>query len=535
MPTMINCPYCGKLTDPQLDSCVHCFGLLKKQSGARPARRSSQTSQTCPKCGALVKEGDIICVACGTNLLTGQKVAEQQRAAAPVKVAQPTNRLNYIIGGILALIILALAVVAVVLLTGDAVAKAKRLAANGRMSEAIELLEQHVAEKTDDANAHFELGKLHWLRNTDLMLAAQSFEKAARLDERNTEAAKMAVLSYGQVQTQASRDAQLSLLERVTQSNPGDTEMLYLLGLARGLKSDFAGQVDALSQAAANDANPNVKRAEAVGLALQNDLSGAETQLGAANPTAPDTLAAAGIVAAMQGDKVEATAKLQAAVEAKTAISDEALTRLGLLLIEQGNFGEAYTRLNDAVTMNGDNMTAKYFRAVCMDRQQLTSQALAEYEALVERANPYQTKAAVQAARMSLAQQNSERALQTLGRVPPPSTPGDVAELETVRGRAYMLQGDVDSARDAFRKATQADPNYAPGHLETGLLLIQRQDIQEGVRELERYLNLVDETDPDAGAAEVKALIEQLRRSVDAGGGNASEDSATTAAGERDV
>jgi len=152
-----------------------------------------------------------------------------------------------------------------------------------------------------------------------------------------------------------------------------------------------------------------------------------------------------------------------------------------------------------------------------MDRQRLTAQALSEYDSISEKPGPFQSRAAVQAARLYLAQQNADRALQILGHVPPPTVPGDVAELETVRGRASMMLNDPEGAQAAFRKATQADPSYAPAHLEVGLVLIQRQDISEGLRELERYLKLVDENDADAGVSQVKALAEQLRRSVDAG------------------
>lgn len=532
MPTMINCPYCGKLTDPQLDSCVHCGGFLKKQSGPRPARRSAMTSQTCPKCGALVKEGDIICVACGVNLLTGQKVAEQQ-GMAPIKIAAaPVNRLPYIIGSILVLLVLLIGALIVYWLTRDPVAKAKRLANNGRMSEAVALLEDHVAENTDDATAHHELGRMYWL-GSDMTRAAQNFEKAARLDPGNDEAARMAVISYGQVETPSGRDAQLALLERVTQEDPNDAEMLYLLGLARGLKSDYSGQVDALSRSSAVEANPAARRAEAAGRALQNDLRGAQEQLAAANPSEADTLAAGGIISAMEGDSAAATAKLQDAVNADTSIQDEALTRLGLLLIEQGNYGEAYSRLDEALKLNPNNATAKYFHAVCLDRQRLTSQALMAFETLAGENNPFQAKAAVQAARLNLAQQNADRALQTLSRVPVPNAPTDLAELETVRGRANMMLGDIDGARDSFRKATQADPNYAPAHLEMGLVLVQRQDIQEGIRELERYLNLVDREDPESGTSEVQALIDQLRSSVDSG--RTAERAEAPVAGERGV
>lgn len=516
MPTMINCPYCGKLTDPQLDSCVHCGGFLKKQTGPRPARRSSQ-SQTCTNCGALIQEGDIICVACGTNLLTGQKIAEERKQQAAKATAVASNKRYYILGGVLAAAVLLVAIIAAAAIVRDPIARAKRLAASGRTLDAIKLLDTHTTKHTDDAAAFFVMGKLQWLSG-DMPAAAQTFEKAARLSPSNTEATRLAVLSYAQSKSPSSTDAALSLLEKAAQDNPSDGDIQYLLGLARGTKQDLTGQVQALDKARQlKTGDAAVQRAAAVAHALQDDLPTAEEQLGTADPASPDSQAAAGIVASLKGDKTNAAKKLQSAIAGHTSIEQEALTRLGLLLIEQGNFGEALTKLNDAATRDSSNATARYFRALCMDRQRLTAQALSEYESLAENPGPYQSRAAVQAARLHLTQQNADRALQILGRVGPSPSPSDTAELETVRGRANMMLNDPEGALSAFRKAVQADSGYAPAHLEIGLLLIQRQDISEGIRELERYLKLVDEKDPDAGASQVKALVDQLKRSVQSG------------------
>lgn len=516
MPTMINCPYCGKLTDPQLDSCVHCGGFLKKQSGPRAARRAGGASQTCTNCGALIQEGDIICVACGTNLLTGQKIADERKQQQVAKVAtRESNRLYYVVGGILAALILIGAVALAVIMSSDPIAKAKRLANSGRMLDAIRTLETHTTKNTNDSRAFFELGKLHWLSN-DMPQAAQSFEKAARLDPSNDEAARFAVLGHAQTKSASGLDAQVTLLSNAVQEDASNAELQYLLGLSRAQKNDIEGQTQALDAARQLDpANAQVQRASAISHALKKDIATAEEQLAAADPSSPDSQAAAGIIASMKGDAEDATKKLQSAIAANTSIQNEALTRLGLLLMEQGNFGEALTRLNDASTKDPNNDTARYFRALCLERQKLTAQALSEYDAMSQKPGAFQSRAAIAAARLYLAQQNADRALQILGRVPPP-TGTESAELETVRGRANMTLNDIESAHAAFRKAIAADAAYAPAHLEVGLLLVQRQDISEGVRELERYLDLVDANDPDAGASQVRALVDQLKRSSDA-------------------
>ncbi|HPO17047.1 MAG TPA: zinc ribbon domain-containing protein, partial [Candidatus Hydrogenedentes bacterium] len=81
---MTNCPFCGKLTDPKLAACPHCGGPLRsKSSRLGGASGRSAPAHQCPNCKSPVQEGDIICVRCGTNLLTGQKVAEEQRQDMP--------------------------------------------------------------------------------------------------------------------------------------------------------------------------------------------------------------------------------------------------------------------------------------------------------------------------------------------------------------------------------------------------------------------------------------------------------------------
>ena len=74
----------------------------------------------------------------------------------------------------------------------------------------------------------------------------------------------------------------------------------------------------------------------------------------------------------------------------------------------------------------------------------------------------------------------------------------------------------MESAQDAFRKAGQMDPSYPPVHLENGILQITRGNVPEGIRELERYLELVDPENPESGTKEVQGLIDQLKQSAQA-------------------
>ena len=513
MATMINCPYCGKLTDPQLDSCVHCGGFLKKQS-AHPQRKSSAASQTCPSCGALVRDGDIICVACGTNLLTGQKIAEERKKAVASEGRNPTTLILSIVA---AVIIILLGILAIVYLTRDPVARAQKLDAAGRTTEAIGVLTAHVAEKPKDARAQFALGQLYFGMG-NFQPAAQAFEAAMDNDSSNREAGLFGVLSYEELGGDANRAAQIDILQQMVQQNPDDAEALHLLGLARGTVGDREGQVDALRKAtekAPTDAS--VEAALGVALALDEQFPSAVQELTAALAQEPDNgdiLAALGHLAGLRGDDGEAAEQLRSAVNEGTSMENQALTRLGLWALEEGRLPEARVFLGQALENGADDPVTQYFHAVCLAQQGIGSDTLRAFDDLSRSSGPFATKAAIQLARLHLDNQEPDKALEALNRITVSPTGTVCAELETVRGRVYAALGETSTALDALRAAGKCDPSYPPVHLENGLLQVQRGNMPEGIRELERYLDLVDVEDPGTGAAEVSGLIDQLKQSA---------------------
>ncbi|MCC6698535.1 MAG: tetratricopeptide repeat protein [Candidatus Hydrogenedentes bacterium] len=514
--TMINCPYCGKLTDPQLDSCVHCGGFLKKQS-ARPQRKSSAPSQTCPSCGALVRDGDIICVACGTNLLTGQKIAEERKKT--VETRSPTTLIVSIVA---AAVIVLLGGIVIFLLTRDPVARAQKLSAAGRTTEALSILETHLAKKPEDPRAQFELGKLHWSIG-DYDPAAKAFTEANRLDPKNREAGIYAVLSHAENKTGAGRSSQIAVLENMVKQDPADAEAQYLLGLARGASGDYVGQVDALQQASrSSGATAALQEALGVGLALDKQYPAAESELQAALKASPgdgDVLAALGTLSSLRGDDQAAGEYLRGAVKAQSIVGQEALTRLGLLAIEEGKYPEARELLGQALQARADDRVAQYFRAVCLARMRATEQAIAAFEEISAGQGPFAAKASIHLARLYLAQQTPDRGLEAINRITASLDGTAGAELETVRGRIHQAMGEIESAQDAFRKAGQMDASYPPVHLENGILQVSRGNVAEGIRELERYLELVNPEDPESGAKEVQGLINQLKQSAQAPAG----------------
>lgn len=510
---MIKCPYCDKLTDPKLDSCVHCGGFLRKQPAKAPRPSAAASSQTCPSCGALVRDGDIICVACGTNLLTGQKIAQEQQRA-PRAPESPAFRNALIAAGVA---VVAIGAIAAFILTRDPVAKAQRLAADGRVTEATDLLVKYLAKHPDDPRGNFVLGKLYWT-SSDFSNAAQLLEKSAQLNPTDRDAGILAVISMQQRPDGKTRDRQIAILENVVKAHPDDDEALFLLALAKGTKETSEPQTDALRRVADRTPESTVRRlALAVSMALQQDGTGAQRELEAVRSQAPenaDVKAALGILAARQGKVEDAVASLTEAIGGKTSIHKEALAQAGLLLISQGQYGQAQDLLGESIDAGDTSPSTRFFHALCQAQQRMYEPALKTFDELARGAGEYAPRAAVQAARVYLAQDNAERALESLNAVTVKLSGQESAELETVRGRGLAKAGDANGAAEAFRKAIQQDPGYAPAHLENGLLLIQRRAISEGIRELEAYLASADPGDMESGAREIQALVEQLKQSA---------------------
>lgn len=509
MATMTNCPYCGKLTDPKLDSCPHCGGQLQRASSPPQKADSGRQGQTCPNCHALVQHGDIICVACGTNLLTGQRITEQAQPG------EATRKFKvWVIAAVVAIfVVLACVGTGLYLMSRNDLDQAIQLITAGHISEGNQLLEQYVAENPDDARAHLELGKLQW-RTSQWQKAADSFEKVTNLRPRNREAFLLAVVSSASAGDGRPRQKEIKLLQRFVKEHPDEELGWYLLGLARGAGNNVAGQIEALNQALAlNPSDPTRRQHLGIAVALQGDYGQAERELSAAlleDPDNGDILAAMGIVAQLQNNHEKAAGQLTDALDKGTAIENQAFIQLGLMLLARGQSEEALSHFSKVLARDETDPTAAFFYAVCLQTQGLESDALKEYQSISEGSGPYAKKAAIQAAQIHLGRDDMVRADQALDQAERLGEKGPA--WFTLRGRVQAKLGETGPAQDMFKRAIRADPAYAPAHLENGLLYVKRRAFSEGIRELRRYLGLVDPTVEGARTEEIQALIEQLRQ-----------------------
>ncbi len=506
---MINCPYCGKLTDPKLDSCVHCGGYLqRKQAGAAGGGRSRR--QTCPNCQAEVEEGAILCVACGTNLLTGQKISEDRRGGRRKKSVS-AGTVAMAVGAVVVVVALGLVLFR---LSRDPVGQARELIEQGNLLGAQDMLSSHLADTPDDEEAQFLLGKVQ-LQNARPAEAAKSFERAYEVDDENVDALKLAVVSYAAANDAASRGNQIRALERLVAKQPEDVEAWYLLGLARGAQGDAAGQAEALAEVIEREAtNAGALRQMAVATALQGDYEKAQTYLdraaqhgGAENPSLQVTQ---GFLSALQEQPDAAVGELSAALTAQTVAQEYALAELGITLVQLNRFAEAEKALAQAVTIGGRGASeaARFFHGIALRALGRPDEAVAEFDLVSKGTGPYKVDGAVQAAQVFLERGNLVRAREVLESVAAQASTS--AAFYTTRGRVLVLNGEDPRAEETFRQAIQVDPSYAGAYLEIGLLQLKSSRFDDALASLKRYLELAGpSTDPQHD--QVRTLVEQLQ------------------------
>jgi len=495
---------------------------MRKQPTPQQQQRAGagrSQPQTCPNCHALVQDGDIICVACGTNLLTGQKVAREQQESVAVAPSLGLGRTVWIVVGVvLAVFVIVAIVLAFHLLSKDPLKKAEELAAAGNYLEAADVLKDYLEQYSGDAQAHFALGRIY-VKMDRFSDAAGSYEKASELDPANLEAAMNAVAGLAASPGPGAVDRQVAVLNRVVGEFPDNARAWYLLALGLGRQGDFANQINALRKVAGAGTPYAGKMSQSLGIAmaLRGDYENAGRELALAaqqQSNNADALAAGGLVANLRDQPEEAEEKLRAALEKGTTIGNEALVRLALMLVAQGRFDAADEYLVRAMAEETDNPLARFCHALCLQAKGMTSEAVPEYEAVAEAGGPLAPQALVHVAALYLAQENTVGARSAIERAVEAGNNKPTAATHTLQGRILASEDEEDRAREAFRKALRMNSDYAPAHLENGLLYIKQGVFEEGIEELERYLALVGPDVEGTEAVEIEALVGQLKETV---------------------
>ncbi len=500
------------------------------QSGAPQATGKQvppEHQQRCPSCNAEVQEGDIICVQCGTNLLTGQKIAQEQ-VQAPVQRFD-WSRLPLFVG--IAVVVLVLAVLAWLLpdlLTGP-VERARDLIEEQRPLEAINVLEQHVEAAPEDVDAQALLGRIQWDRE-EFADAAAAFSAAARVDREAAEYTWRAILALRRQNAAGTLDAQADLLQRLVQQNPDDGRAWFALALVRAKQDDAGGELDALQRAAQHLSEaPEVQRQ--LGIALvrrgryEEAVSALEQAQALSDDAAPATTAARAVVASMDGDHEQAAALFESAAEEGAGLGAMTARRLGLAQIEQGAFEQAERRLRAGQEMRKENAPAMFYHALALHGLGQEEEAINRYAQVAELSVPQSIDAAIELAKLHLKRGDVSRARDRLDQAKSMWTNDKsqrserarqqiTAILATAEGRLLSAEDQEDDALEAFQQAAQADPTYPPAALERGLYYIRNGALRQGVNELQRYVDLAGERTDAGRVNEIQVLIRQLEQTL---------------------
>ena len=496
------------LTDPNLDGCPHCGGSVHQPvAPRRPA--SSKSRQTCPSCKALVQDGDIICVVCGTNLLTGQKIGEEIEAASEEKSRTTT----VLVAIVVLLVVIIVGASWFYVYKGDPVNRAMRLIESGDFFNAETILADHVQRVQDDERAWFELGRVRWSVNK-FAEAARAFEAVVGLNSTSTEAAKWAVVSLAASGAQGVNNRQIAMLRQVVANEPDDDRAKYLLGLTSGASQNVAEQITIME--GMSGTGPLAQLTDlslGVALALDGKPARAQEKLDprGVSPTASKASfqAARAFASGLNGKRQVALAGLDAALQSgdELAVEWQALTQYGKLLMEGGRYQEAEPYLRQAMALRPGSLAA-YLHALCLSAMGSFPSALIEFEALLNRQGNFAAEAGAQAAAIYLAMDNIDRAGETITRV---STLGQAsASIHTVRGRVLAGQENYRAALDAFSAAKRLDPEYAAAYLESGLAYLSQEMLVQALRELSTYLEKVGEDVGGTRAYEIRGLVNQL-------------------------
>lgn len=418
-------------------------------------------------------------------------------------------------GGISAIVLMGVGLFWLYLASSDPLSKAIRLIEEREFTEAQAILSAYVQGEPDDARAFYELGRLQW-RASQFGNAAGSFTRAVQIDPNDVNAALWTVVALSRSNDAGARSRQISVLESVVESVRGDPALWYVLALTRGVAGDVQGQIKALERVIElRPTDDSARWGMGLTYALNGDYDKARGQLALVGegPRSADALAIQGFVANLEGSPKFAAQHFEEALNTDgITVAWHAQTELGKLRMKEGQFQAAQQHFESALALRENSPLVRYLRAVCLQARTRQQEAVREFEAIARDRGAYAMEATVQTAQAYLSMDMPDRARQAIEQAG--KLGGSGAPYYTIRGRVLALDRDDSGALSAYRRAIDADPRFAAAYLEKGLLHVRNDNIAGGLRDLERYLELVGSNIQGTRAADIRALAEQLRQAT---------------------
>lgn len=457
-----NCPHCGKDVGGATETCPHCRGSLDVASSA------SADENKCPKCGSQLRPDDVICIQCGTNLLTGTPVL--QRGG---KAARP--RAGKVIAVIVACAVAAGAVGwAIWYLRHDYAADGRRKFLEGSLEESAESYNKALRRNERDATVLYESGLVE-LSRRQYTTAAERFARVMELEPANARAQLLLGVSYA---LQGNTNSELVELERAVSMDPENSLAHFVLGLAYTKLERREKGVEELERAVELDpykaeyhrllgsAYIGVRKYDEAIEQLQKALN-----LGPGNA---ETQMLAGALHGIHGKQDDAVALLRGAASSGSAYDARVQYHLGAAYVLSGRYGDAVRELNEALRLQPGNPTVHLALGFTYSIEGRMQEALYEFEQVANAAVPQMAK----------------------------------ANAYAESGRIRIELGDTTQAEDLYNKALAAEPNSYMAHVGLGYLYSRQERSAEAVREFRKAIDL----SPDAGAAHLFLAIHYAGR-----------------------
>jgi tetratricopeptide (TPR) repeat protein len=498
------CPQCGKAIGDVTGTCPHCGAVLEPASPASDAAASAVSDEgKCPHCGAELKPGDIICVQCGTNLLTGGRVVTKKR------VKKAGRGRGALVAALIVVLVLAGVGVAVWYYRHDYAAEARRLFLENRLTEAADSYEKALRRNEEDPRLNFE-SALVALELQDYDKAAERFTRVINVEPTNTRAQLLLGVTYA---LSGDLIRELTALERAVAESP-NAAAHFVLGLAYTIADRREEGLEQIRNAVNLEPNNAEYRrfagAAYLGLGRYAEaIELLETALGQ-EPRNPQTRLLAGISYTAQGATDNAVTLLAAAAEA--GIAYEASTRyyLGVAYALSGRYGDAVRELKESLRLQPGNPTAHLALGLTYSIEGRSQEALYEFEKIGDTMSFEAASSSAEAGRILIDQGEIGRAEQQIRKALEADPDNYMAHV--AMGYLYSKQGDNAEAVREYREAVRLNPEGAAAHLFLAVHYANQKDFGEAARELEKYAqrSASPETRDTIGA-----LAEQLKYSAD--------------------
>jgi Tfp pilus assembly protein PilF len=312
---------------------------------------------------------------------------------------------------------------------------------------------------------------------------------------------------------------QIGLLNTILKNDPGNAQAVKMLALTYGAVNDFGKTADIFRDMRDKStvADATFQSVEGIALALGKDAVGGEEALRQTCANAPDdgdAAAALGLVMNIQGQSDAAAESLEKALTLKTSVDGKVRLQLGLIYLQKGQAEKALKEFTDARAEIKDDARLQFYHALALQETGLKDEALVEFERVSTAGGQFGGPAALQMATIYLKNQLPDKAMGSIRRAIELGVSS--ARLFTVQGQIQAAQASMPDAEQSYRRAIQMDKDYPAAHLELGLMQISRNASEDGLRELERYLELTAQSPEGTHRNEVELLVNQLKQTLKA-------------------